>query len=107
MPNVITNLLGQKKSFDPESGGYDLETAVAAGMKPQVNPDDNLPHMGSVRETTPAERQAHDLPDESYLVLKGRSHPTWDLAVQGEKARGFKIIKRGQRYFSVPDSSSP
>jgi hypothetical protein len=90
--------------FDPESDGYDLARALASGMLP-AGPEAglNAGHMGSVAEVSDEERKAFGLPDEAYLLLKGRKHKTWDLAVEGERARGFKVIKRGNRYFSVPD----
>jgi hypothetical protein len=60
-------------------------------------------HMGSVRQATSAEVADLKLPSESYLVLKGKKHETWDLMEEAEKKRGFKIIKKGGRYWSVPE----
>ena len=90
------------QAFDPESGGYDYASARGAGMGPDGT-GENAGHWGSVRQATEAERKTHGLPEESYLLLKGRSHETWDKAVSGEQERGFKVIKRGSRYFSVPN----
>jgi len=72
-------------------------------MKP-AGPEagENAGHMGSVVETTPAEQSKFNLPRESFLILKGGKHPTFDKAVAGEAARGFKVVKRGSRFFSVP-----
>jgi hypothetical protein len=42
------------------------------------------------------------LPDEAYVILKGKSHETFDKAVKGEEERGFKVVKLGKRYYSVP-----
>ena len=49
-----------------------------------------------------ADKKKHGLPDESYVLLKGKSHKTWDLAVKGEEERGFEVKKYGNRYYSVP-----
>ena len=71
------------KLFDPEGPGYDMETAVRAGMKP-----DKHGHWSS-REPT------------SGLLLKGRRHKTWGLLEKGEKAAGYRIFKKKDgRYYS-------
>lgn len=88
-------------SFDPEGGDYDYARARSVGMGPDGT-GENEGHWGSVATTTPAEQRQHGLPSESYLILKGRNHPTFDKAVAGEEARGFKVVKRGERYYSVP-----
>jgi hypothetical protein len=36
------------------------------------------------------------------VLLNGKSHKTWDLAVKGEEERGFEVKKYGNRYYSVP-----
>jgi hypothetical protein len=89
------------RSFDPESEDYDYTSALEADMSPEAG-GANKGHWGSVRASTRDEKTKHRLPDASYLMLKGKSHPTWDKAVVGESERGFKIIKRGARYWSVP-----
>lgn len=89
--------------FDPEGSGYDMDRAVASGMKPQ-DVGDVVPHWGSVAPASPEERQQFGLPEDSYVLLKGRGHKTWNLAVEAEEARGSKVVKFGQRYFSVPRS---
>lgn len=88
-------------AFDPESDSYDYVTAKAAGMGPNGT-GENSGHWGSVAEPTEQDRKKYGLPEESYMILKGKSHPTFEKAVAGEEARGFKVIKRGTRYFSVP-----
>jgi len=102
---VATKGLVQKKSFDPEGSGYDMESAKSVGMEPTIDPEDGLPHYGSVIETTKEQQEQYGLPEESYMVLKGKQHDTWDLAVKGEEDRGFKIEKHGNRYFSVPQET--
>ena len=94
-----------KRKFQPEGTGYDYASAKAAGMGPDGTGIDKG-HWGSVTLASDAVRQKYNLPDESYMVLKGRSHETFFKAVLGEQARGFKVIKRGNRYFSVPKSFS-
>ena len=94
----------REEAFDPEGDGYDLARALAHGMTPagpEAGP--NAGHMGSVAETTEEEKKKFKLPAESYVLLKGKNHKTWDLAEEGERERGFKIVRRGGRYYSVPD----
>jgi hypothetical protein len=88
----------QLGTFDPEGSGYDIKTAVAAGMEP----DSKTKHWGSVRKSTPDEIKKYGVPEDSYLLLKGAKHPTHNLAVEYEAKRGFEIKKFGDRYFSVP-----
>jgi len=88
--------------FDPEGSDYDMKSAVAAGMKPEIDPEDGKPHWGSVIGTTKEEQEKYGLPEESYMLLKGKSHETWDKAVQGEAERGFRVKKFGDRYYSIP-----
>lgn len=88
--------------FDPEGKGYDMKSAESVGMQSEIDPEDGLPHYGSVIEATPEQKEQYGLPDESYMILKGRQHDTWDKAVKGEEERGFEVKKFGDRYFSVP-----
>lgn len=96
-----------KPSFDPEGEGYDYKTARSFGMGPTGDGTaENKGHWGSVAPASDAVRSKYNLPDESYMILKGRSHETFFKAVLAEQSRGSKIIKRGNRYFSVPKSFS-
>jgi hypothetical protein len=88
--------------FNPESEDYDYATAVAAGLGPDGTGKD-AGHWGSVAAASDKEKKAHGLPKDSYVVLKGRKHETWDKAEQAEKERGARIVKRGERYYSVPE----
>lgn len=88
--------------FDPESDGYDYSTAKAMGMGAGKDG-----HWGSVALVDKKTRKKLGLPEEAYVILKGRKHKTWDLAVAAEKDRGFKVIKFGSRYFSVPENWMP
>ncbi len=105
-PNVRVNrqetLL---KGFDPEGIDYDYTTAEKIGMLPETM-GGNKNHMGSVAPVTPEiyeQYKKYGLPSgESYILLKGASHPTHEYAVKGEAERGFQIKKYGDRYFSVP-----
>lgn len=93
------------KGFDPEGLDYDYATAEKIGMLPEPM-GGNKGHMGSVAAVTPEiyeQYKQHGLPSgESYILLKGASHPTHEYAVKGEAERGFEIKKYGDRYFSVP-----
>ena len=86
-----------RAAFDPEGQHFDMETAQQFGMVPN-----EAGHYGSVVPTTKDQIRREKLPRNSYMMLKGRGHPTFDKAVEGERLRGFKIIKRSSRYFSVP-----
>ena len=74
-------------SFDPDGEGYDYASAKRAGMKPG-----KTGHWGSVVEVDRGK----------YLVLKGADHKTFSKTVEAEKKRGYKIVKQGGRYYSVP-----
>ena len=63
---------------------------------------ENKGHWGSVTMASDADKKKFGLPDDSYIVLKGRNHETWNKAVDAEAARGSEIVKFGSRYFSVP-----
>jgi hypothetical protein len=102
-PTATTIEPSKEVMFDPEGSGYDMESAKSVDMKPEIDPEDGLPHYGSVIETTKEQQEQYGLPEESYMLLKGKTHETWDKAVQGEEDRGFKIEKHGDRYYSVPD----
>jgi hypothetical protein len=85
--------------FDPEGEGFDMTSALDSGMK-----RDETGHMGSVVPTSPQQVEELGLPQDSFMLLKGKNHSTFPLAVDAERERGFKIIKKGDRYFSVPES---
>lgn len=76
----------QQQPFDPEGTGFDLETFKKSGGVP-----DETGHMGSLDPRT-------------GMLLKGINHPTINLTLAEEKRRGNKIVKRGDRFFSVPAS---
>lgn len=92
------------KTFDPEGSDYDYASAKAAGMGPDGT-GENKGHWGSVAPASPDIIKKYNLSDESYVMLKGRNHPTWDKGVKGENDRGFNVIKLGNRYYSVKSKS--
>jgi len=73
-----------RKPFDPEGADYDYETAEKHGIRPD--------HTGHWQSREP----------KSGQILKGRSHKTWHKTEKGEAEAGYKIIKRGGRYYSHP-----
>jgi hypothetical protein len=83
-------------SFNPQGSDYDYQTARAYGMGQDGG------NWGSVAPTSDDERRLHGLPEDSYVMLKGAEHPTWGKAVEAEQERGSKIVKHGDRYYSVP-----
>ena len=88
-------------SFDPEGSNYDYSTAKKYGMGP-TGTGENEGHWGSVAPTSKAEQRKYNLPEESYVVLKGKSHETFNKAIAGEEQRGFEVKKFGNRYYSIP-----
>lgn len=93
-------------SFNAEGSDYDMETAVAAGLEPEIDPKDGKPHWGSVVPASDVDKAKYNLPEESYMLLKGKKHKTWNLAVEGEEERGFEVKKFGNRYYSVPKGTT-
>ena len=98
---VLKQMFGGGK-FNAEGGDYDMQTARATGMR--QGPDG---HWGSVAPPTNDTIRKYNLPDNSYIVLKGKTHPTFGLAVKAEEERGSKVIKLDDRYYSVPKSYVP
>ena len=91
----------QGEPFNAEGDGYDMARAKASGMEvARFGP--NAEHWGAVAPTSEKERAEFALPEDSYVLLKGRQHETWDLAVQAENDRGYRVVKLGDRYYSVP-----
>jgi len=102
----LTDFPGKKYAagggvFNPEGADYDYQTAMAYGMGPTGTGED-LGHWGSVAPTSDDERMLRDLPRDAYVMLKGKTHETFDKAEQAEKERGSKIVKIGDRYYSIP-----
>lgn len=99
--------MGAGGGFDANGAGYDYPTARAAGMGADGT-GENAGHWGSVAPVTPDVRARYGLPENSYLILKGKAHPTFDKAVEAERARGSKVVQLGGRYYSVPaDFTAP
>jgi hypothetical protein len=92
---------GLAQAFNPQSDDYDYETATAYGMGPNGT-GENAGHWGSVAPTSDDERMLRGLPEDSYVVLKGKNHSTFNKAEEAEKERGSKIVKIGDRYYSIP-----
>ena len=88
--------------FMPEGFDYDYKRAEQVGMTRQLDPETKEMHLGSVAPTTKAEREKYGLPEESYVLLKGKQHESWDKAIKGEAERGFRVKQYGDRYYSVP-----
>jgi hypothetical protein len=86
-------------AFNPQGADYDYQTARAYGMGQDGG------NWGSVAPTSDDERKLHGLPEDSYLMLKGAQHPTWGKAVEAEESRGSRIVKHGDRYYSVPSKA--
>ena len=92
---------GGRVGFNPEGSDYDYQTALAYGMGPTGTGED-LGHWGSVAPTSDDERMLKDLPRDSYVMLKGKAHETFNKAEASEKERGSKVVKIGDRYYSIP-----
>ena len=77
-------------TFDPEGDGYDYITAEAAGLYPDAT--------GHWPSRDPSSGQ----------ILKGRSHPSFNLTEQGEREAGMQIAKGADgRYYSQPAAPAP
>lgn len=87
--------------FDADSKDYDIRRAVDEGMGPDGS-GENEGHWGSVAKASDREKSRYGLPEESYVMLKGRGHESFMEGVAFENARGFEVVKRGSRYFSIP-----
>lgn len=87
-------------SFDANSDGYDYDSAKSAGMTP-----DDSGHWSSRLPLSKEESDKLGLPEDSGLILKGKSHPTFDKTIKGEERAGYKVIKKGGRYYSVPSDA--
>lgn len=90
------------RMFNPVGTEYDYQGAMASNMQPQAEEGENKGHYGSVAPTPLEYRLRYNLPENSYIMLKGAEHPTFQKGVQGEEERGYKVMKFGDRYFSVP-----
>ncbi len=90
-----------KSKFDPEGEGYDYDSAKAGGLGPDGT-GENEGHWGSVTRASEDDRKKFGLPEDSYVMLKGRKHKTWGKAEESENERGSKVVKHGERYYSVP-----
>ena len=111
--NAITNKLDSRglytsdkyttTPFDPAGKGFDINSALDAGMTRQSKPGPNQFHFGSVAPTTLTQQKQFGMPRNSYMILKGRGHSSYKQAVRGENERGFQVIQRGNRSFSVPN----
>ena len=44
----------------------------------------------------------HNLPEDSYVILKGAGHESFAATVADENKRGSDVVKRGSRYYSIP-----
>ena len=89
LPRNLRNILGMQTGgavFNPESSGYDMQTALAAGLER----DAETGHMGSLDPRT-------------GMVLKGRQHESWNPMAQTEMSLGntIKYDPDKGRYFSV------
>jgi hypothetical protein len=98
----LVHLANGGQPFNPQSADYDYKTAQAYGMGP-TGTGQNAGHWGSVAPTSDDERMLRGLPEKSYVMLKGKNHPTWNKAESAEKSRGSKIVKLGDRYYSIPE----
>lgn len=96
------------KAFNPLGSDYDYQTALANGMGPDGT-GVNSGHWGSVAPAPQQYIDQYQMPANSYMMLKGVQHPTWDKAVAGEQQHtnetapnGYEIRQFGDRFFSIP-----
>jgi len=80
-----------------QPGGYDMASALAAGMTPNPTPGPTYGHWGS---RSPAFISPAGIPEG--LMLKGEGHPTERLGLEGERTYGNVFVQRGPRIVSIP-----
>ena len=88
----------KSKTFNPEGDEYDMETALEWNMKP-----DSSGHWGSVVPVDKETAKDLGISEHSYLMLKGAKHKTYNKAVAAEIKRGYRIVKKRNRYYSIPN----
>jgi hypothetical protein len=93
--NMGAILQALMEKFDPEGKDYDYATAKKFGMGPK-SVGENVGHWGSVAP-------APEIHPNASMMLKGAGHDTWSKGVFGEAIRGSKVVKIGDRYYSVPE----
>ena len=81
----IQNPKKRSIKFDPEGAGYDYRSALSHGIRP-----DKTRHWASRVPGT-------------GLILKGRKHPTFHKTIEADKQLGYRMIKKGGRYYSVKE----
>jgi hypothetical protein len=82
--------------FNPEGTGYDMKTAKELGL---------LKERKMFYRDAPAKARHHmpSLDPRTGMILKGKNHPTFSKTIEAEKKMGNKIVKKGNRYYSVKD----
>ncbi len=99
----VDRVMGVGEAFNPEGEGFDIRSAVKAGMQRFKHNK----HFGSVRQITVKEQVALGLPEDSFLLLKGIKHKSTKEAIEHEKEHfGRKLIKKAGRYWFVPEDYS-
>jgi len=109
----LRNALGS--GFDPEGSGYDMEAGDRLSMEyPLTIPKPNK-YEGAVVSSDSHEawvwhpelndylKHGSSLDPKTGMVLKGTGHKTYNLTLAEEKRLGNTIVKKGDRYYSVPD----
>jgi hypothetical protein len=96
MARILTNDPSAKATKDQlEEANKDVFKAI----------QENIDHWGSVVPASKTDKAKYNLPEESYMIVKGKAHKTFNKAVQGEEDRGFEVKKFGNRYYSIPKGS--
>jgi hypothetical protein len=93
----------KRRQFDAEGDGYDYRTARRYGMRRHISDDPKVHgHMDTRTELGAFDLARKGLPEGTGIMLKGAQHDTWAEALQGEEAAGFDVVKKGDRYYSIP-----
>ena len=122
LDNRMKQAGGDLGGFDPEGSGYDEKTAehyiknyplnIPKPKKYQgdyVSQPDDESYQSWVwhPELDDYVKHSGSLDPRTGMVLKGKQHKTWGLMEEAEKRRGSQIIKKGNRYYSVPLNNNP
>ena len=106
----------QRDAFDPAGAGYDHATAQVLARrnpltipKPKTYQGDEVFNEGAFEawiwhpELNDYRKHASSRDPRTGMILKGRNHPTYGLALADDRKLGYEHVEGpGGRYFSLP-----
>ncbi len=93
----------QKTAFDPEGSGFDINTAIDAGLRRDPTPGPNQFHLQTRLPLDAAAKRKFGFSDDQEvgMILKGKGHRSFKVGVEDDARLGFTLVKRRGRYFTV------